>query len=237
MSMNCHKSRLEGDIDWQHVIAEYGPMVSVICRRMISDPDTAKDAAQEVWLEITRSIDSFNGLSRLSTWIYTVASRVVARAARQENHYSLRFLRDYFHQPEYNVASIITPEHRLWVKEMCDRCLTGTLHCLDNESRLAYIFRDIANLPYEEIAQILEKSEARVRQTISRGRRRLQRFLRDECVLYNPGGNCRCRMRSWVEAVDLPEEYDKIRRIAGRIGWFKKTGHILPQIDFWDRML
>ena len=237
MNSSSHMPTSASGVDWELVVAEYGPLVSAICRRMISDPDAAKDAAQEVWLEITRSIDTFNGLSRLSTWIYTVAGRVVARAARKENHYSLKFLRDYFHQPEYDVASDITPEHKQWVKEMCDRCLTGTLHCLDNETRLAYIFRDIANLSYEDIAQILEKNEAQVRQSISRGRRRLQRFLREECVLYNPKGGCRCRMKSWVEAVDLPEEYDKIRRIAGRIGWFKKTGRILPQVNFWDRML
>lgn len=56
---------------------------------------------------------------------------------------------------------------------MCDKCLTGTLHCLDNESRMAYILRDINMIPYSEIAEILEKDEVSVRKMVSRSRNKL----------------------------------------------------------------
>ncbi len=72
---------------------------------------------------------------------------------------------------------------------MCDKCITGVLHCVDAESRLAHIFRDIAELEYGEIAEILGKDEPAIRQTISRTRKKLNSFLDDKCTLYNPRKN------------------------------------------------
>ncbi|HBE80933.1 MAG TPA: hypothetical protein DDW65_24565 [Firmicutes bacterium] len=46
--------------------------------------------------------------------------------------------------------------------------MTGILHCLDNQARIAYIFRDVAGLTYPEIAVVLEKEELTIRQILSR---------------------------------------------------------------------
>ena len=121
------------------IIAEYGPLVSSICRRMIQDEDIAKDAAQEVWMAVVKSLPSFQGKSKLSTWIYTIAYRVVMNFAKQERQYSTKFLRDYFRSGEREILHERTDDKEAWVKEMCDKCLTGMLHCLDNETRMAYI--------------------------------------------------------------------------------------------------
>jgi RNA polymerase sigma-70 factor (ECF subfamily) len=63
------------------IIHEYGTLVSSMCRRMIQDEDTAKDAAQEVWMAVIKSLPSFQGKSKISTWIYTIAYRVIRNFA------------------------------------------------------------------------------------------------------------------------------------------------------------
>jgi len=215
------------------IIVEYGPLVSSICRRMIQDEDIAKDAAQEVWMAVVKSLPSFQGKSKLSTWIYTIAYRVVMNFAKQERLYSTAFLRDYFRSGERDIPQEHTDDKETWVKEMCDKCLTGMLHCLDNETRMAYIFRDMAQLPYADIAHILEKDEAAVRKMISRSRRKLRNFLNNECALFNPDGNCQCRMKRWLQEVHLSEEYQKLRKTVHRINILRESEQILPRKNYW----
>jgi hypothetical protein len=66
-----------------------------------------------------------------------------------------------------------------------------------------------------------------VRKMVSRARARLGRFLRSECGLYDSRAPCRCRMRSRVEEVNLPAEYEKLRRIVSRARLFKESEEIL----------
>ncbi len=220
-------------MDPKQIAAEFGPMVSTVCRRMLQDPEVARDAAQEVWVDIIQSLPSFRGEAKMSTWIFAVLRRSVIRRAQKERLYSTRFLRGFFSGETREIPRERTDDHGLWIKEMCDKCLTGILHCLDNQTRLAYIFRDIAELNYDEIAGILEMDAATVRKTVSRARRKLRDFLNNQCSLQNPAGACRCRMKTWVDAIDLPAEYEKIRQTVRRVTVFKASEQALPGKDFW----
>lgn len=220
-------------------IREYGPLITSICRRLIQDPETAKDAAQEVWVQIIKSADSFKGESKLSTWIYTIAYRVARDYSLKERTYSVRFLRDFFHQegePQFSGESQ-DPEKSFWVKEMCDRCLTGILHCLEPEGRIIHVFREIAGLSYSEIAEIVEKDETTVRQIGSRARRKLANFMNDECMLYNPNGKCRCRMKGHITNTGLAEEYSKIKNVLNQVSVFQRFEKVFPKRDYWEKLI
>lgn len=218
------------------IAIEYGKMVSAICRKMLQNNETANDAAQEVWLEVVKSYATFDSRSKISTWIYTITYRVVMRYAANERLYSTRFLKTYFHGEDREPPVDIDYDHKIWVKEMCDKCLTGVLHCLDNEARIAYIFRDIAQVSYPEIAEIIDKEELTVRQIISRSRRKLKNFLNNECQLYNPKGSCQCRMRKMALKVNLPAEYEKIRTSVNQINFFRKSEQIMPGKNYWEKL-
>ena len=43
-------------------------------------------------------------------------------------------------------------DHDLWVREMCDLCISGMLQCLEPDMRLAYLLREIAELDYDDVA-------------------------------------------------------------------------------------
>jgi RNA polymerase sigma-70 factor (ECF subfamily) len=232
--MTCHSTAA---LSTAELIENYGRLVTSICRRMFRDEESARDAAQEVWLEVVRSLPSFRGDSKLSTWIYTIAYRVAMHHARRERTYSTRFLSDFFRDGEWELPDQKDFDKAVWVKQMCDRCLTGILHCLDNEARMAYIFRDVAGLSYEEIAGILGREPAAVRQLISRSRRKLRHFLEDECALHKPAGKCACRMKRWVMEVDLPREYAKLRTMAGRVNVFRESETVMPPRNYWEQYL
>lgn len=225
------------DIKLDKIVEEYGKMVSALCRRMIQDPNLAEDVSQEVWIEIIKSIDSFKGKSKLSTWIYTICYRVVKKYYEKERVYTTEYLSSYFRDGELEIPQNIDYDQSIWIKEMCDKCLTGILHCLDNESRLIYLFRDIAQLEYGEIAVIFNKKEATIRKLISRARKKLKNFLEDECVLFNPHGKCNCRMKQHVKDIKLEEEYAKIREMAKKANFFSQSEKILPGKNYWKNFI
>ncbi|HAR46821.1 MAG: hypothetical protein A2X56_12260 [Nitrospirae bacterium GWC2_57_13] len=222
----------------EDVARDYGKLVSMVCRRMILEEETARDAAQQVWVEIVKSFPSFRGESKVSTWIYTITRRVAMEYAKNERLVSTRFLREYSLKDELDLPDNTDLDKTLWIKEMCDKCLTGMLHCFDNETRLACILRDIAGLSYGELAEILERDEAAVRQMTSRSKKKLQSFMLDRCTVYNPGnGNCKCRMKKWVKEIDLAKEYEKIRSTVGRVNFYKMSEMVLPRKDYWEALL
>ena len=234
-----NQNRIASDLpELKQIASDYGRMVSSICTRMISNPSVAEEAAQETWLEITRSLKSFRNQSKISTWIYTITRRVVIRYSHKEKWYSTHYLSQYFRSddPPPDLPEDQKEYHR-HIKEQCDQCMIGILHCLDNDSRLAYIMRDIAGLSYEDISDIFEKSEPAVRKDISRSRRKLRRFLHEECYLFNPEGNCRCRMKESVKEINLDQEFDRLRQTVHTMRFFKEAEEILPRKNFWKKFL
>jgi RNA polymerase sigma-70 factor (ECF subfamily) len=213
------------------ITREYRGLVSAISHRMIQNPEMAKDAAQEAWMAILKSLRTFKGESKISTWIYTIASRVILKQAKNEKVYSTRYLSEYFRDGVRESPFEQEVDKKRWVKEMCDMCLTGILHCLSNHDRLFYVLYDIAGLPYREIATIMEEQESTVRQRVSRSRKKLNNFLNEECALFNPDGNCSCRMKKHVVGIDLPSEYKKLKKTVKDIHFFRECRQILAIKD------
>ncbi len=231
------ETSVDNNLSLDTIARVYGKMVSSVCRRMIMDEETARDAAQQVWVEVTKSFPSFRGGSKVSTWIYTIARRVASDFVVNEKTYSLRFVRDYFDGGDIDPPAHIDLDKAIWVKQTCDRCVTAMLHCVDNETRLAHIFRDIVELDYAEIARVLEKDEPAIRQMVSRSRKRINSFLSERCTIYNPKGDCRCRIKKHVTEVNLAAEYQKIGEMVRRINFYRKSEMILPGKNYWESLL
>ena len=225
------------DILSENEIPRYGKMVSVLSKRMISNFAVAEEAAQEVWVEVMKSLPSFRGESKLSTWIYSIAKRVISKYAVNERLHSTTFLHDYITGDDIEPPSQTDMDRELWIREECDRCLTGLFHCLTNEARLIYLFRDVIGLPYEEIAEVMEKDEPAVRKVLSRSRAKLRNFLTRDCRIYNPDSECKCRMNALLEGINLPGEYQRIREMGKRVSIFRQAEQILPAKNYWEKLV
>ena len=223
-------------IDLNKLVAQYGTMVSTISRRMIQNNELAKEAAQEVWFEVIKSINSFNGESELSTWIYTIARRTILRYSKNEKTATILELEEFRALPEveYNGSN---EKRREWVKEICDWCLTALNHCLNNDARLIFIFRENVGLSHKQISEIMELKEDNVRKIASRSLAKVSNFLNDTCPLYNPEGTCKCRICKQVLYIDLNKEYATVKKLIRLADLYQKFDKDLPRKNYWEKLL
>lgn len=223
-------------IDPKTLVEDYGTMISSVSHRMIQNREVAKEAAQEVWYEIFRSLHSFNGRSELSTWIYTVARRTILRYAKNEKTASIAKLEQFRALPEIDYSGD-DENRREWVKERCDWCITALNHCLNNDARLIFIFKENVGLSYNRIAEIMEMKEDNVRQISSRSISKISNFMNDTCPLYNPEGTCKCRIRRQVVTIDMDKEYSAVRKVVRLVDLYQKFEKELPRKNYWVKFL
>ncbi|MGM0415015.1 MAG: RNA polymerase sigma factor [Bacillota bacterium] len=226
-----------GELNTEVLVEKYGPMVSSLSYRMIPDSHIAEEAAQEVWYEVIKSLDSFRGESKISTWIYKIAYRVISKYWPNKRLYDENFLKHCFDGPDVRIPEEIDYDGKLWLKEQCDRCLTAVLQCLRPEKKIAYILRDGAELTYEDIAEVLDKKEVTVRKIVSRSRKKIRKFLSDQCTLYNPDGDCNCRIKDEVEDFNIGEEYEKIYSMIDEARFYAASEKVLPEKNYWKKSL
>ena len=196
--------------DLKEIVEQYGVMVSSIAHRMIQNKEIAKEAAQEVWYEIIKSIDSFNGESGLSTWIYTLCKRTILRYARNERIATMNELREFRELPaiDYNGQD---RDEQEWIKACC--------------------------LPYKQISEIMGITEESVRQISSRSIRKITHFMNDTCPLYNPQGTCKYRICKQVTSLNLEKEYTAIKKIIRLVDVYQRLEKELPRKNYWEKFI
>lgn len=218
------------------IVKQYGTLVSSISHRMIQNKEVAKEAVQEAWYEIIKSIESFNGESELSTWIYTICKRTILRYARNERTATMSELRAFRNLSEIEYSDTDKNE-RDWIKERCDWCLTAQNHCLNNDARMIFTFRITLGLPYKQISKIMEMTEENIRQISSRSVSRITSFMNDTCPLYNPQGTCKCRICKQVTSLDLEKKYTSLQKIIRLVDIYQKLEKELPRKNYWKKFI
>jgi RNA polymerase sigma-70 factor (ECF subfamily) len=135
---------------------------------MLGSASEAEDAVQEAWLRLSRS--DTDAVENLAGWLTTVVARVSldmlrSRRARRE---------DYVALPEPVVTIENGPEEEAVLADSVGLALLIVLDALTPAERLAFVLHDMFGVGFDEIAAILERSEAATRQLASRARRRVR---------------------------------------------------------------
>ena len=90
----------------EEIIDKNGKLVFSLCFKIIRNNAIVKEAAQEVWLEVLKSLESFENQSKLSTWIYKIAYRVIIKYSKNERKYNTSYLEECFDGPNLRI-----PQH------------------------------------------------------------------------------------------------------------------------------
>ena len=140
--------------------------------RMLGASGEADEAVQEAWLRLARS----NGeeIESLPSWLTTVVARICldmlrARQARREEPLGP-------HVPDPIVSPIEggDPEHEALVADSVGLAMLGVLETLSPEERVSFVLHDTFSVPFEQVADLLDRSPMAARKAASRARQRVE---------------------------------------------------------------
>lgn len=164
--------------------------------RFLGQPHDAQDACQEILIRIVTHLGSFEGRSRFTTWVYTVATRSLLRTKKRYVESSVQGPEPFAAFLDAGMGDIDTTleeaEYRLLCEEVRISCTYGMLLCIPRPQRAAYLLGDVIGLTDVEGAEILECSREAFRQRVSRARRTLRYVIDNRCGLVDPANPCRC---------------------------------------------
>jgi RNA polymerase sigma-70 factor (ECF subfamily) len=157
------------------------PRLRSVAYSMLGSVSEAEDAVQECWLRLDRS-DAV-AIDDLRRWLTTVVGRICldmlrARKARPEDYSGTWLPEPLVEEPDET-----GPEHQAELADSVGMALLVVLESLTPSERLAFVLHDVFALPFEEIAQIMDRRPEAARQLASRGRRRVQAAPRPDSDL------------------------------------------------------
>ena len=150
------------------------PRLQAVAYRILGSLTEAEDAVQETWIRLSRSDP--DGIDNLGGWLTTVLSRVCLGILRTRRSHQDAPLDDR-DGPEPELSG---PEEEAVLADTIGPALLLVLETLSPSERLAFVLHDLFAVPFEEIAEIVDRSPAAARQLASRARRRVQG--RDEAL-------------------------------------------------------
>ena len=174
------RSVLRGNVnDFEKLVTAYEKNVYNIALRMVGDPEDAADMTQETFIKAYRSLSSFRGDSKFSSWLYRIASNVC-----------LDFLRSRSRHPQVSLSTVDeddratfelpdmrqNPEEQL-MKKLGMEAVRRGLEQLPEQQRQILVLRELGGLSYAELAQTLGLEEGTVKSRIFRARKRLCALL------------------------------------------------------------
>lgn len=171
-----------GDVEsFNALVRLYEGRVYNLCYRMLGDPDSAADAAQDAFLSAFRNIRSFRGGS-FRSWMLRIATNACYDALRVRKRRPTTSLDlhsdDEDDQSPLQIADTGEAPDDFALRRELAAAIQNGLDTLPEEQRVVLILSDIEGLPYEEIAQITNANLGTIKSRISRGRARLRDVLK-----------------------------------------------------------
>jgi RNA polymerase sigma-70 factor, ECF subfamily len=153
------------------LLDRHADRIHAVCRRVLADPEDALDATQEAMIAIARGVNRFDGRSAFTTWLY----RVATNAALDEGRRKARRPRPVELVPgsPADVVATGSPEDAVGARLDVD----AALRRLPEDFRVAVVLRDLCDLDYAEIAEVIGVPPGTVRSRIARGRAALAEAL------------------------------------------------------------
>jgi RNA polymerase sigma-70 factor, ECF subfamily len=139
---------------------------------MLGSLSEADDAVQEAWLRVSGS--GAGGVENLDGWLTTIVARVSlnllrARNVRREEPYGV-----HLPDPVVSRDAELQPEEQALLADSVGLALLVVLDSLTPAERLAFVLHDVFQLPFAEIAPMVDRSAMAARQLASRARRRVK---------------------------------------------------------------
>lgn len=157
------------------LIVQYKHWVYNIAYGMLGHREDAEDAAQDVFLSVWQNINKFQFRSRFSTWLYRIVKNKCLNLIDQKKRRKTEPMEIDDTQP-WVPLDTVTPEQEVLRTEQSE-ILHAALGRLKESYRTILVLRELRELSYEEIAEILNCTLGRVKSRLHEARKALRAEL------------------------------------------------------------
>src|SRR5919107_5935187 len=151
---------------------EHRPHLRSVAYRMLGSLSEADDAVQDAWLRASRG--GAGDVDNLGGWLTTIVARVCLNMLRSRNRRREESLQERLPDPIVSAYDEAQPDEQVLLADSVGLALLVVLDTLTPAERLAFVLHDMFQLPFEEIAPMLDRSPEATRQLASRARRRVR---------------------------------------------------------------
>ena len=158
------------------IVRQYQTQVYNSAYGMLGNREDAQDLAQEVFLRVWEKIQQFQFKSRFSTWLYRIVmNQCINEKNRQRRHQTFPMEMD--DSQAWTPVHLVTPEREALLAEKQEMLQTA-LGQLKEDYRTVLVLREMENLSYEELAEVLNCSLGRVKSRLHEARMALRQILK-----------------------------------------------------------
>lgn len=169
---------------YKYLISRYQDPILNFCYRFVKDKNTAQDLAQDVFIEVVRSIDTFRMDSKLSTWLFRIAiTKSLNYVSAQKMKKRFAFIKSLFfeddNENEINIEADSESPHEILENKERSKILNDAIESLPENQRVAFTLCKCEDMSYKEISEILNTTVPAVESLIFRAKNNLQKKLSD----------------------------------------------------------
>jgi len=177
------------EYEFRIIYDEYYQKIVQYLTRIVG-PNDAEDTTQDVFEKVSRSIKEFRGDSKLSTWIYRIATNTAIDKLRSaaykhsSKHGPIEEAAGLEDQNGWTAPKPITIDQTVIRKEMSE-CVVEFVDNLPSDYKTVIVLSKQEGLPNKEIAEILGISLENVKVRLNRAKAKLKATLNEGCDFYH----------------------------------------------------
>ena len=155
------------------------PLVNFVFR-YLGDYESCVDVVQETMIKVYRYKDTYQSIAKFSTWIYTIAGNLAKTELQRRKRRSILSINAFGkdNDEDYEIPDENYRPDTITDSGIKDEIIQKAFMKVSEAYRKAVILRDIQELSYEEIAEIMGITVGTVKSRINRGRAQLQKLLK-----------------------------------------------------------
>lgn len=148
--------------------------------RFVNDDEQAEDIVQDTLLKLYTHRHYYRNIAKFSTWIYTIAGNLAKTELRKRKRHKVTNLSQMGREErEYELPSVEAESGQIVHEQYAEKQIQQAIQTLPLHFRTVIILRDIQELSYEEISNIVDVPLGTVKSRINRARLQLQKALKD----------------------------------------------------------
>jgi RNA polymerase sigma-70 factor (ECF subfamily) len=174
----------KGDEDaFEILVNRHQTSILNLVYRFIGDRTQAKDLAQEVFIRVWKSVNTYKPEAKFTTWLYRIAINLCLnelKSGRRKKWFSFNQSgEDGEHTFEETLAASTPSAEDILLEKERSRQISDALQSLPDNQRMALVLKRYDNLSYQEIAKIIGCSVSAVESLLVRAKRTLQEKLKN----------------------------------------------------------